>query len=63
MLFCKFASSRSAPGRIHRWVEYLTELEKRNANDQKAVQTLQSLRSEAFSWLGSADPSVQSVES
>lgn len=63
MLYCKFASPRSAPGRIRRWVEYLSELEMRNANDDIAVQTLRSLRSEAFSWLSAADPSSRPAES
>ena len=55
MLFCKFASPRSAPGRIRRWVEYLGELEQRNAQDATAVQTLRNLRDEAFSWLAAPD--------
>lgn len=63
MLFCKFASPRSTPKRIQRWVEYLTELEKRNADDQTAVQTLRNLRSEAFSWLSAADSAKQPLES
>ena len=63
MLFCKFATSQSNPTRIHRWVEYLDELEKRNADDQNAVQTLRKLRSEASSWLSAADPAKQSLES
>jgi hypothetical protein len=59
MLFCKFASPRSTPNRIHRWVEYLTELERRNADDLNAVQTLRNLRHEAFSWLGASERPVQ----
>lgn len=62
MLFCKFASSRSTPGRIHRWLEYLTELETRNAEDLSAVHTLRNLRREAFSWLAATEACGQKVE-
>lgn len=63
MLFCKFASPRSTPGRIHRWVEYLADLEQRNANDLNAVQTLRNLRVEAFSWLAAAESGSPQLKS
>lgn len=63
MLFCKFASPRSTPGRIQRWVEYLTDLEQRNAEDPNAVQTLRNLRYEAFSWLAAPDGRSAQAES
>jgi hypothetical protein len=49
-LICKFASVRSRPEKIERWINYLEELEKSHADPQQH-ESIMRLKSQALSWL------------
>ena len=50
-LICTFASKRSEPEKIHRWIAHLDQLERVHGGYADRVQTISTLRSRAMSWL------------
>ena len=50
-LICTFASRRSRPEKIRRWIEYLDQLQQVHADSAERLLTISILRSKAQSWL------------
>ncbi len=53
-LICTFASKRSEPEKISRWIAHLDELERVHGDHSDRVHTIGVLRSRAMSWLDSS---------
>jgi hypothetical protein len=51
LLICKFASPRSKPEKIQRWIAYLDRVQERALPDASQLELVHQLRSEARSWL------------
>ena len=51
LLICKFASAESKPEKIHRWIEYLDQVQQRQRAVEPDRALLTELRSEAERWL------------
>lgn len=51
VLICKFASARSRPDKIQRWIAYLDEVETRAQARSADPELVHRLRSEAERWL------------
>lgn len=56
MLLCTFASPRSAPDQIQRWIAYLEKLRERHQEDPEAVRLVEALLERARSWPAGAAP-------
>ena len=56
VLFCTFASPRSRPEKIHRWIAYLQENQQRHHDEPEAVDLFESLRTTAERWVAGAEP-------
>lgn len=54
ILICSFASPRSRPEKIRRWIAYLDEMGRAQADSRDRLQTISILRSRALGWLESA---------
>ena len=50
VLLCRFASPRSAPDRIRRWITYLEEKRAVHADDVDDLQLIEGLLSTAREW-------------
>ena len=50
-LLCTFASARSQPERIHRFIAYLEKLRHTHGDHPDRVQTIEHLLKRAHQWL------------
>lgn len=57
MLICKFASPNSSVEKIHDWIAYLEDLNRREA-DAEARRIVNELLDEARCWTAQAEPAL-----
>lgn len=50
MLLCTFASQRSSPEKIRRWIAHLEEKRSQHQDDPEAVRTIEHLIRKAQRW-------------
>jgi hypothetical protein len=62
MLLCSFASPRSRPEKIERWIDYLQMLGERHGHDPESARLIEQLLAKARSW-GSESYQQVSAES
>jgi hypothetical protein len=60
-LICSFASGRSRPARIQRWIDHLETLARRAEGDEEFQETVRILLDRAYSWLPEAPRRVNAA--
>lgn len=50
VLLCTFASQRSTPEKIRRWIDHLEEKRRKHHDDPEAMKTIEHLLHKAQRW-------------